>query len=287
MRRCRRSCLQVDGSHIPSSLRHCTNPLKVSAIASLGLPLLGAIHSALKSVFHGNSTAALATLPAANVGANLNLTSSQLNFLAGNLGNFSNLTINVGGRTEVVSLSTKLTAAEDVAVAQILTGGSQTISIGANGAATGGSISLNNSLLTALDNSGGGSIASMTVAHGLQVIDSVGALNISGKLTNYGSIQTASAASGSTDTISAGTVVNASKGSISSYSGNGNLVGSDVALNATNSLTNNGTISSANNLNITAPAINNTGLISAGSGNINVASAGALNVNGAGHLAGQ
>ena len=96
-------------------------------------------------------------------GANLNLSSGQLNFLAGNLANFSSLMIDVGGRTQIIGLTTKLTGAEVVAVEQKLTNGTQSIDIGANGVANGGSIALNSSLLNAIDSSVGGSIASLTI----------------------------------------------------------------------------------------------------------------------------
>ena len=222
-----------------------------------------------------------------STGANLNLTSGQLNFLAGNLANFSSLTIDVGGRSQTVGLNTKLTAAEVVAVEQVILGGSpsaQTIAIGANGAAKGGSIALNNSLLNAIDSSVGGAIGSLTIAKGVGVVDSVSHLSLSGGLSNYGTIQTASATSGNTDTISAATINNAAGASINSYGGGGGggLVGADVALAAANSLNNAGTINSAHNLYITAPVINNTGSIKAGNGNINVNSNGALNVSGTG-----
>jgi hypothetical protein len=217
-----------------------------------------------------NASATLAN-PSSTGGANLNLTSTQQRFLAGNLGNFSNLTIDVGGHTETVTLNTRLTAAEVVAVEQVMNGGKQSIVIGANGAASGGSINLSPDFLKSLDSGLGGSLASMTIAHNVTVVDSVSNLTFSGNFSNYGAVQTASTTSGATDTISARNVVNANGANISSYGGT-DLYGADVALAAIKSIANDGTISSAHNLNITAPSISNTGLIAAGSGNINVAS---------------
>ncbi len=240
------------------------------------------VFHALSSSLHHNSQVKTVTPTQVVTGANLNLSSSQLSFLAGNLANFSSLTIDVGGKQEVVGLSTKLTAAEVVAAEQVIVGGGQSISVGANGAATGGSISLNNSLYSALNNSVGGSISSLTISKGVDVIDSLGHLSFSGGLTNYGSLQTASGTSVITDTVSAGTIHNAAGGAISSYTGGGGLVGADVSLNAVTSLTNAGTINSVHNLAINAPVIQNTGTISAGTGSINVGSAGALSVTGAG-----
>jgi hypothetical protein len=244
---------------------------------------------------------------AAAANGTLNLASSKLSFLAGNLGNFQSLTINVGGKQEVVNLNTKLTAAEVVAVQQVLTGAGQTIKIGANGAASGGQIVLNNNLLTAIDSSIGGSLSSLTVARGVQVVDNLSSFSLSGSLTNYGSILTAAGTAGATDTISAGSVLNARSASIGSYTTSGALYGADLSLNAANSVTNNGSISSANILNISAPAVynisapganaslsaggnvninttalTNSGTVSSANGNVNVASTGALTLNGAG-----
>ncbi|MBU6455352.1 MAG: hypothetical protein KGS72_26510, partial [Cyanobacteria bacterium REEB67] len=211
------------------------------------------------------------------------------------------------GKQETVVLNTKLTAAEVVAVQQVLTGAGQTIKIGANGAASGGQIVLNNSLLTAIDSSIGSNLSSLTVARGVQVVDSLSSFSLSGSLTNYGSILTAAGAAGATDTIYAGSVLNARSASIGSYTTSGALYGADLSLNAANSVTNNGSISSASILNISAPAVfnvsfpganaslsaggnvnintaalTNTGTVASTSGNVNVASTGALALNGAG-----
>ena len=241
-------------------------------------------------------------------GANFNLNSGRAIFSAGSLGNFNNLTINVGGRDKVISLDSKLTAAELVAAQQVLNGGSQSIVVGRNGAADGGTISLNTGVLTGLEQSVGGNISSMTVARGVQVVDNNSGIDLSGTLRNFGTISAANSISGSTNTISADTIINGRGGQIESYSGAG-LYGADVALNAATSLTNNGSISSAGNLTITAPVISNVrdgsatptmtaglnvnlntanlvndGLIAANAGNVNLNNAAGLNVAGAGTL---
>jgi len=192
----------------------------------------------------------------AAAGANLNLNSGRAIFSAGNIGNFNNLTINVGGRDKVITLDSKLTAAEVVAATQVLDGGKQEIQIRANGAAAGGTITLNAGVLSNLDKSVGGSISSLTVARGVQVVDNTSGINLSGTLRNFGTISAASEVAGTTDTISADTIFNSRGGAIGSYSGN-DYFAADVALNAATSLTNNGSISSAGNLTITAPVINN------------------------------
>lgn len=234
-------------------------------------------------------------------GANFNLSSGRDLFSANTLGDFQSLTIDVGGRQQVVTLDSKLSAAELVAAQQKLHGGVQTIELRGNGSAAGGTIKLDSSSLAALDKSVGGSIGHLTVARNVQVIDNNSGINLSGSLRNLGTISTASNVAGSTVTISADTINNTRSGSIGSYSGN-DLFGADVALNAATSFTNNGSVSSAGDLSISAPVINNlndgataslsaglnvnlntqnlnnNGLIAAHAGDINVASQDMLNI---------
>jgi mucin-19 len=260
------------------------------------------------SLSHSQGSGALA----AN---DLNLTSARQYFLPDTLANFKSLTIQIGNTREVVNLGTRLTAAELVAAQQVLTSGVQTIKLTAAGTASGGTITLSSGMLTALDNSLGGSIGSLTIAPGVKVIDSVGSLALNGRLTNYGSIFTASATAGSVDSISAASIVNAGGAAISSYSGGGGLLAADPALTAASSITNLGKISSSGSLTLTAPVIynsqtnqsssstsnslptinaagnvninttelHNQGIIAATTGNVNIASSKALlidNVNG-------
>ena len=237
--------------------------------------------------------------------ANFNLNSGRQAFSANNLGNFQQLTIDVGGTQRVVNLDSKLSAAELVAAQQVLNGGVQTIELRSNGAAAGGSLTLSNSTLSALDKSVGGAIGSLTVARGVQVIDNNSGMNLSGNLRNHGTISAASDSAGQTITISADTINNSRNASIGTYAGN-DFFGADVTLNASTSITNNGSISSANTLTLNAPVISNindgsvatlsagqnvnlntanlvnTGLINANAGNINVNSNTILNFAGAG-----
>jgi hypothetical protein len=203
----------------------------------------------------------------------LNLASARLNFLAGNIANFKEITIQVGGTSQVLSLTSRLTAAEVVAAEQVLTSGSQTIQLNGHGTATGGTLTLDKTMLGALNNTVGGAIGSLTIAHGVKVIDTLSTLNLSGNLTNYGSLLTASTAAGNSDTISADTIVNVRGAAIGSYNGSSNigLYAADPTLVATTSLTNSGTISSAGNLNITAPVFING---AARNGSSNVATSG-------------
>ena len=69
---------------------------------------------------------------------NLNLAGTSASYSASLLGSFKTITIDVGGRADVVKMSSKLTDAELVAADQVLDGGGQTLSLNARGAAAGG-----------------------------------------------------------------------------------------------------------------------------------------------------
>ncbi len=262
----------------------------------------------VKSLVHGQPALTTRSLVQVSSADDLNLASKNQNFLANNIANFKDITIQVGGAKHVVTLDSKLTAAEVVAAEQVITGGSQTIKLSGNGTADGGTITLNSTLLSALDGSVGGSLGTVTIAHGVKVVDTLSQLSL-GNLVNYGSISTAAASQGSTDNISAGTIVNAAGGKIGSYSGGASsgLFAADPSLSATTSVTNSGSISSAGNLTISAPVVNNvaapagggsisaaqnvnintqslnnTGVIAALTGNVNVASTSSLAVSNAG-----
>ncbi|OYV24303.1 MAG: hypothetical protein B7W97_00050, partial [Mycobacterium sp. 20-66-4] len=185
----------------------------------------------------------------------------------------------MGNTQEVIALNSKLTAAEFVAAQQVLSGTGQTIKLNNAGMATGGTVTLNNGLLSALDTSIGGSIGSLTIAHGVKVIDTLSLLSISGNLSNYGSILTASGIAGSADTIVANNIFNAAGGHIGSYTqtpASPALYAADPILNAAIALTNNGTISSANNLTINAPVVYN---VAAHNATASISATNAVNVN--------
>jgi hypothetical protein len=271
----------------PNVLNHAIAPqvLTTNAVHSFAQSQSStAVHHAVQTIFGTNLSHHAGATQNVTTGVNLNLTSNQLNFLAGNLGGFHSITIDVGGRTQEVSLNTRLTAAEAIAVEQVLTTGTQGLSLNANGTAHGGSVALTNSLLSGLGTASGGGLSSLTISHGVNVVDTLSSVDISGKLINFGTLQTASTQANAIDAINAGTIVNAGGAIIQSFSGGNGYVGADVALTALNSLTNAGTISSANNLNISAPVISNTGAMTAMTGNINFTSPGAINFTGAGTL---
>ena len=258
----------------------------------------GALHSAQAA------DAIAATTTQAPTPADLNLSATTQDFLAGSLGNFHTLTIDVGGVKETVDIHSRLTAAEFVAADQVLNDGGQTITLGANGEATGGYFFLDTSLLSAFN----GQIGDLTVTQGVQLINTFDMVHLAGDINNYGSILMASTTAGQSDTISANAIINSFEGLIGSYTGGLNgLFSADPILNALTSFTNFGTISSAGSLTISAPEIYNlssgdhtatisaaqninldtthlvnSGDISAALGNINAMSTGSLALDGFG-----
>jgi hypothetical protein len=215
-----------------------------------------------KVLFHTN----VSTSSAAD---NLNLAGTSASYSASLLGSFKTITIDVGGRADVVKMSSKLTDAELVAADQVLSGGSQTLSLNARGAAAGGSLILNSPLLASLDNALGGSVNSITIPKHVTVDDNLSTLNLSGDLVNLGAlVSQSSAASG--NTINAASISNA--GSISSGK-------TDLTLNAP-TITNSGSITSGSNLNLGSGVINNAGgTMSAGQA-INVTNPGGISITG-------
>jgi len=263
----------------------------------------GSLHHSSAAALHAS---AMSIQNAAAAGS-LNLASARETFVAGNIANFQTLTIDVGGKQQTVNFNSKLTAAELVAAEQVLSGAGQTIKLNAAGVATGGSVTLDSGLFGALNQSVGGNVSSLTIARGVQVIDSLSLLSLTGSINNYGSLLTASGAAGASDTISANTIYNARGGEIGSYNGGGGLYAADPILNALTSFSNSGSVSSAGNLTINAPVVynvgyagslatitsaknvnintqtlDNTGVIAALTGNVNVASNSGLNVVGGG-----
>ncbi|MFA6209200.1 MAG: S-layer family protein [Candidatus Obscuribacterales bacterium] len=216
----------------------------------------GAGHTAHDAAQNSDAQASGAT-PTPNT--TFDLGSAGHDFLASSLANFHSITIDVGGVKEVVDLNSRLTAAELVAAEQVLSGGVQTINLSHTGQALGGTVILDSGLLSAIDNSMGGTIGSLTVTQGVQLINTVELFNVSGVINNFGSILLASEIAGQTGTISASAIVNSFEALIGSYmsASFGGLYGADPILNALNSITNFGTISSAGNLTITAPEISN------------------------------
>ncbi|MBX3074550.1 hypothetical protein KF913_11515 [Candidatus Obscuribacterales bacterium] len=197
-------------------------------------------------------------------GANLDLTASAANITLGDKlfadGGF--VTIEVGGEKKNVYAGSKVTAAEYVAVKQVL-GGKQEIIINGSGVATGGTVDLNNLAATRNNMKASG----LTVASGVTAIGDLAkdsSFRINGDLNNFGSVYAVASEKGRhSGDISAVNITNNEGALISSAGGSkvGNKADAiDLSLNADQNFSNFGTITSSGDLNVTAGgAIKNTG----------------------------
>ncbi|MBU6453257.1 MAG: hypothetical protein KGS72_15855, partial [Cyanobacteria bacterium REEB67] len=254
----------------------------------------------------------------ANGGQDLNLASAAPIFRAGGLAGLHQITLLIGGKEQVFSTDSKFTAAELVAAQQVMSGSKQTITINGQGVATGGSFDLSGSTLSALDKAVGGNLNSLVISHGVNVVDSLSSLNLSGSLVNMGSIvlgADAGAKGQLVDSINAANIYNGYGGVIASSTALSALSPTGIALAASNTFFNSGVVNSSSTLNVSAPTIvnaapaaasgivhagtlsakqdvtlttqnlTNTGLITSSTGNVTINNGGGDNnivVNGAG-----
>ncbi len=187
-----------------------------------------------------------------------------------NLGD-NNISIRSGTGSRVIDAQSLLTPAERLAVWQVISTGAQTIRLGMNGNAIGGSFSLSPKFNF--------DISSLVIPKGVTSFSSVSNLNILGDLTNSGALRISNLIGGAT--ISAANIVN-------NY---GALISSATALNliAAGSITNYGQITGANSLTFTAgntisnighAGLANAGVITAANGlnlvSSNIVNSGAL-----------
>jgi hypothetical protein len=194
------------------------------------------------------------------------------------------VTIAVNGVNTTFHGGDSVTPAELVAIQQVQSGAGQSLNLDSQGRASGGSFSLN----TVLANSGPIHLSGVVVPQNVQAYDYVtgkASLSLAGDLLNYGSIvdvtKTGSTASA---TINAVNIVNETGGSITTVGQGANAGSVDLYLNASNSLTNAGNVTSSGNINLQAPHIINSGLISTATGNVTLGTSGdqALVVNNTG-----
>jgi hypothetical protein len=190
--------------------------------------------------------------------------------------------INVGGQTRSVSGTTNVTAAEYVAATQVATTGRQSIQLSTTGAANGGFFDA-----TAFSLSGLVVPAGVTAARDFAT---GGAFSLTGDLVNSGKFYAVSTSRTlSTATITADNITNFSGGLLTTVlpPGSSLLAGFlglstnlNLALNATRNVLNQGIISSAGSLSVTAGgAIVNGSAASAGTSSAATMSAvGALNL---------
>ncbi|MBX3152241.1 hypothetical protein KF728_18930 [Candidatus Obscuribacterales bacterium] len=217
-------------------------------------------------------------------GVNLDLTSSERNIVLGrNLFNedTGSISIKVGNETKVVAAGTQVTAAEYVAVKQVLSGGNQSLDLGKNGAAIGGSVDLG--ALT--DGNAVMRASALTVASGVTAYGDFGKgsdFKLNGDLNNFGSVETFSSNSRNDGAIRADDINNYRGATISSTTNltldaAGNLTndGAIVAmqglsLTAGGEIRNSGTVSSVFDLNLESSSMVNRGLLQSVSGSVNL-----------------
>ncbi|MBX3153361.1 hypothetical protein KF728_24595 [Candidatus Obscuribacterales bacterium] len=197
-------------------------------------------------------------------GANLDLTSATANITIGDklIADGSFVTIEVGGEKKNIYAGSTVSAAEYVAVKQVL-GGKQEIVVNGSGVATGGTVDLNNLAATRNNMKASG----LTVASGVTAVGDLArdsSFRINGDLNNFGSVYAVATEKGRhSGDISAVNITNNEGALISSAAGNklGNKADAiDLSLNADKNFSNFGTITSSGDLNVTAGgAIKNTG----------------------------
>ena len=239
-------------------------------------------------------------------GANLDLTTSSANITLGDklFGNGGFVTIEVGGEKKNVYAGSKVTAAEYIAVKQVLNGKTQTLTVNASGIATGGTVDL--SQVAATKNNM--KADSLTVASGVTAVgdlDKHSTFKLSGDLNNFGSVIAVNSgnvkkgADITADNINnnAGALISSNAGSQFgnqqssidlSLNANQNLNNAgtiessgDLTLTAGNSVQNSGSVKATNNINVLSNNITNSGTVASAAGNITVDTpvAAELNVN--------
>jgi len=199
-----------------------------------------------------------------NNGVNLDLTSNQRNIVLGRslfAGENASVSINVGGESKTVSAGSQVTAAEYVAVKQVLAG-EQKVSVDRAGRAIGGEVDLgsltnDNDVMRA---------SNLVIAENVTTYGDFGKrsdFRLLGNLSNYGSVQALS-----TDADVKSGALRARD--ISNYAGA--LINStvDLTLDASGKFLNEGSISSTGNLTINASNVRNSGSITSTNGNVNL-----------------
>ena len=199
-------------------------------------------------------------------GLNLDLGSSKANIVLGaNLfsGANSSITIIVDGQAKLFQVGAKVTAAEYVAIQEVLNGGTQSLVIAKNGAATGGDVDLNQ--ISTLK------VGELIIPKNVAGLDNLsingGSLSFTGDLLNYGAIDgiaglNSTSANTNALVIAALSIINESGGTITAPAG--------LTLNSTQNIVNAGHISSGGDVRLNAGSGNfvNSGLIKSSNGNI-------------------
>lgn len=244
-------------------------------------------------------------------GLKLDLTSDTRSIVLGDnlFSNASSYTVNVGGEQKVLTSGSKVTAAEFVALQQVIDGDAQSLVVDGSGRGVDGSFNLGS-----IDNAGRNiKASSLTISEGVEAIGNFGRnsdFKITRELINYGDMYalTSNAANnkaniGARDVTNAGTITTQAPEAVASANGavdapidlrvsadrDLNNLGSissngTVTLSAGGTLTNSGSVSAQSDVTLLSSAVVNSGSISSAGGNVNfdTASPAAISVNNAG-----
>jgi adhesin HecA-like repeat protein len=214
-------------------------------------------------------------------GLALDFSSTSANITVGNDLLTGSETIDVGGVTKTISAGSKVTAAEFAALNQKLSTGTQTVSLSGGGAAVGGSVDLNSISVDGSTIRASELVVPQNVTVSGDFARSADGVRVTKDVVNFGSIiATSSNAKTNTAIIGARDISNETGASISSQSSETNPT-LNLAVRANRDLNNDGTISSAGGLEVSAGRlINNHGLLSATAGDATFCSTndGVLNV---------
>lgn len=186
---------------------------------------------------------------------NLDLTSTTRNLAAPNFVQNGPVAIEVGGVTRSIDSASVLTPAERLATWQVFSTGQQSIQLGSSGNATGGSFTMGAKFSQYVN--------SLVIPQGVTAVRDFGTasvLNLSGNLTNAGSLFAVSSNAAVTNAvINANNIINQPGALLSSILPVGALPGISsavsnlsITLNALQNIINAGTISSAGSLTATA-----------------------------------
>lgn len=225
-----------------------------------------------------------------NTGIDLNLASSDRNITLGQklFDNVGSIQITVGGETRTVQAGSQVSAAEYVAVKQVLAGGAQQISVDGAGRANGGQFDLSH-LTTPGDRMRASNFVLPENVTAYGDFSRASEIRLTGDLDNYGSIYTiASSKKLNSGTIHADDITNYATGLISTQAPaelglNANARRVNLGLDASGDLVNMGTITASGNLSLSAGSgnITNSGRIESSRGDVsfNGSSSNVLNIN--------
>ena len=203
----------------------------------------------------GEAWAQVQHVPPPAGSSNVNLHSTHATHTVTGLGQSQSVNLNVGGVTQTITSVSHVTAAEQVALTQVLNTGHQSIILNALGGAIGGTVNLATDVKTSINN--------LVIPRGVTVVDQISSSNslkLLGNLVNFGQIYAVSTNSAfQSANISATNIRNQQGALISSVLPQGGLSGINsvvsnlnLNLNAINNIMNAGAITSSGNLALSA-----------------------------------